>query len=56
MGIEYEAELKHACLIVKDTEVASMKKRKTPGISEESKVLEKEKERVSFEKRPSSGL
>ena len=33
VGIEYEADLKHAGLIVKETETANMKKCKTPGIT-----------------------
>ena len=41
VGIEYEADLKHAGLIVKE--------RKTPGITQGSKALEKEKEDVSNE-------
>ena len=41
VGIEYEADLKHAGLIVKETETANMKKRKTPGITQVSKALEK---------------
>ena len=41
VGMEYEADLKHAGVIVKETETANMKKRKTPGITQESKALEK---------------
>ena len=41
MGIEYEADLKHAGVIVKETETANMKKRKTLGITQVSKALEK---------------
>ena len=49
VGIEYKADLKHAGLVVKETETANMKKRKTPGITQESKVLEKEREGMSNE-------
>ena len=49
VGIEYEADLEHAGLIVKDTETANMKKRKTPGITQGSTALEKEKEDMSNE-------
>ena len=49
MGIECEGDLQHACLIVKDTEVESMNKCKTPSISERSKVLEREQEQMSYE-------
>ena len=48
-GIEYEADLKHAGLIVKETQTANMKKGKTPGITGESKALEKENEDTSCE-------
>ena len=48
-GIEYEADLKHAGLIVKETQTANMKKGKTPGITWESKALEKENEDMSYE-------
>ena len=49
VGIEYEADLKHAGLIVKETETANMKKCNTPGITQGSKALEKEKEDMSNE-------
>ena len=49
VGIEYEADLQHAGLVVKETETANMKKCKTPGITQESKALEKEKEDMSNE-------
>ena len=49
VGIEYEADLEHAGLIVKETETANMKKCKTPGITQGSKALEKEKEDMSNE-------
>ena len=44
VGIEFEADLKYAGLIVKETETANMKKCKTPGITGGSKALEKENE------------
>ena len=49
VGIEHEADLKHAGLIVKETETANMKKCKAPGITQGSKALEKEKEDMSNE-------
>ena len=49
VGIEYEADLKHAGLIVKETETANMKKCRTPGKTQGSKALEKEKEDMSTE-------
>ena len=49
VGIEYEADLKHAGLVVKETETANMKKRKTPGITVASDALEKAQEDKSFE-------
>ena len=38
VGIEYEVHLKHAGLIVKETETANMKKCKTPGTTQGSKA------------------